>query len=638
MKAMSWSMIEVLETRDDLIKLIVEVIGKLFGQEIKPDSLEFSEPPNPELGDLTLPCFFLAKIAKTSPAKIAVSLAEALRPQLPADFTEVKNTGPYLNFTVRRGRSIQRVCDLVLQEVDRFGTVTDGVGQTMMIEYSGPNSNKALHLGHLRNNQLGISLLNIMAAAGYRVIPVNIINDRGIAICKSMVAYQLWYQPQTPQSVGKKGDHFVGECYARFQEELDNEYAAWLAECKALTLQEVEALAETDQDTLRAEFDQQSKLLKQANQMLIEWEAGNHQVRQLWTTMNSWVYDGFSQTYLRQGVHFDKVYLESDTYDQGRAIALQHEAAGTLAQAGLMFRDERNNLVFDLERFGLTQPGKPKVLIRGDGTTIYITQDIGTAVQRFEEFAPLNQLVYVVAREQELHFKQLFKMLELFGYPWAAQLFHRSYGMVRLTDGKMSSRRLKEGGVFLADDLMDHLHDLARQEILKRYGDTGDEYDADDLERRAEQIGLAALKYFLLRTSAEKDMIFEPAESLAFEGNTGPYLLYAYARIKSILRRAEVISETADLTVLNETVEIMLAKKLAQLPSVVSQAAREFNPTPVASWCYEVAKAFSQFYNHCQIIGSGDTLEPARLRLAFATAVALGNGLKLLGIEPLERM
>lgn len=613
---------EALGIAEQLIGVVAEAVKKVFKQEVDLKDLQLEVPPKPELGDVAMPCFLMAKQLKQSPATIAEKLATSIKPF--GLVSSISSVGPYINFSFTKGKVIAEVCGKIVEQGENYGQSKLGAGKRVMIEYSGPNSNKALHLGHLRNNQIGLSLVNIFRAAGYEVIPVNIINDRGIAICRSMVAYKKWADGATPESKGIKGDHFVGQLYAQFMEVRDKEFAQWLQTKKKLTMDSFKSLSEERQDEIVKEFEAQSPLVQESYDMLRKWEAKDPEVRKLWQTMNDWVYKGFNQTYARQGVSFDKVYLESNTYELGRQIVHQY------LKQGMVERDADNNIVIDLSAHGLDK----KVLIRADGTTVYITQDIGTAVLRFQEYDPLDQLIYVVASEQNYHFQVLFLMLKAFGYPWADRCFHRSYGMVNLPTGKLSSRRLKEGGIFLADDLMDHLHQLAREGILQREPNLSGE----PLEQRAEMIGQAALKYFLLRVNPDRNMIFEPEKSLEFEGNTGPYLQYAHARICGILRKSTASTEKANLSILDSPEELELAKALASFPQTIESATKDYNPTVVAAHLYEIAKVFSQFYNQHRILGSKPEIEKARLLLAKATAIVLKNGLRLLGIKAPERM
>jgi len=619
---MSSTITETLGITEQLIATVIEATKEVFKQKISPRDLQLTIPPKLELGDVAVPCFSLAKQLKQDPIVIAKKLAASTKPF--GVISSISSAGPYINFFFDPGKVIAEVCEKIINQGKNYGQSEVGAGKRVMIEYSGPNSNKALHLGHLRNNQLGLSLVNILRAAGYKVIPVNIINDRGIAICRSIVAYQKWGNGATPESTGIKGDHFVGQMYAKFTEAHDIELAEWIRAKKELTMNLFDSMSKEQQDELVKEFEAQSSLTQTAHDILRKWEAKDPEVRKLWQTMNDWVYEGFNQTYARQGVDFDKVYLESDTYESGREIVHQHLKQGTVE------RDADGNIVIDLSNYDLDK----KVLIRADGTTVYITQDIGMAVLRFQEYGPLDQLVYVVASEQNYHFRVLFLVLEAFGYPWANRCFHRSYGMVNLPTGKISSRKLKEGGTFLADDLMDHLHQLARKAILQREP----EFSGEPLEQRAEIIGQAALKYFLLKVNPDHDTIFEPEKSLEFEGNTGPYLQYAHARICGILRKITVSTEDADLSVLSSSEELELAKILADFPQAVKNAAKNYNPTIIATHLYNVAKAFSQFYNQHRILDSEPEIKKARLVLAKTTAIVLKNGLYLLGIKAPERM
>lgn len=601
---------------------IVAAIRKRFDVEIDIGDLQLSTPPDPSMGDVAMPCFPLAKQLKQNPAVIAERLAASMKPF--GVVSSISSVGPYINFSFAKGKVIAEVCGRIVDQDENYGQSKVGAGKRVMIEYSGPNSNKALHIGHLRNNQIGLTLVNIFRAVGYQVIPVNIVNDRGIAICQSMVAYQKWGESKTPEQLGIKGDHFVGQLYASFQEEKDNAFSAWLLKEHEATMNFFNALDKEQQDVYIKDFESQSELVQEAYDMLKAWENNDPEVRELWSRMNGWVYDGFDQTYARQGVVFDKVYYESDTYELGRDIILKH------LEKGDVVKDAKGNIVIDLSDEGLDQ----KVLVRSDGTTVYMTQDVGTAVLRFGDYDPLDYLVYVVANEQNYHFQVLFKILKRFGYPWADRCFHLSYGMVNMPSGKVSSRKIKEGGIFLADDLMDHLHQLAVEAIKER----NPELAGQELEDRAEIIAQSTLKYFLLSVNPGKNMIFNPEESLVFEGNTGPYLQSAHAKICSILIQEGIDEITEIPAVLESTEEMELAKLLTEFASRVEESANEYNPAIVAAYAYDVAKALNKFYNRHKVRGGQGEVTKARLALIKSTAIVLRNSLGLLGIEALERM
>ncbi|MFH0906802.1 MAG: arginine--tRNA ligase [bacterium] len=614
---------EVFEIDKQVIDIIFDAIKKVYGKEINLENIKMENPPRPELGDIAVACHLFAKQLKQNPNDIAEKLAGAIK--LSGVIKTAKNKGPYINFSLAKDKIIEKVCSRIIKEDKNYGKSDIGKGKQIMIEYSGPNSNKALHLGHLRNNQIGISLVNVFRMAGYEVVPVNIINDRGIHICKSMVAYLKWGKEETPESAKIKGDHFVGNLYARFIEARDNEFAEWLLKEKDITLKSFNSIEnEQEKNKITKEFESESYLVQESHEVLRKWEDNDPEIRQLWQKMNDWVYKGFEQTYKRQGVKFDKVYLESETYKLGKKIVLEY------LEKGILKRNNNGDIVIDLTSKGLDE----KVLIRADGTSVYITQDIGTVVMRFEDYKKLDKLIYVVASEQDYHFNVLFKTLKTLGYSWADKCFHMSHGMVNLPSGKISSRKLKQGGVFLADDLMDNLHNLAEKAVLKR----GPDLSKKEVNNRAEIISQAALKYFLLKVNPNKNMIFEPEKSLDFEGNTGPYLQYAYARICSILRKAKNVDKKSDLSLLNNSEEFELVKILAEFPKIIEKAVKGYDSAIIASYLYEIAKSFSFFYNKHRILGSSSELEKARLVLVQATAIVLKNGLSLLGIEILDKM
>jgi arginyl-tRNA synthetase len=471
----------------------------------------------------------------------------------------------------------------------------------VMVEYLSPNTNKPLHLGHMRNGSLGMALSNILKASNFEVIRANLVNDRGVHICKSMLAWLRWGGEETPESTGLKGDHFVGKWYVRYA----------------------------------IEADKDPHLDEEVQEMLQKWEAGDPETIKLWEKMNKWVYDGFAETYQNLGLQFDVFFYESETYKSGKDIITEG------ISKKVFYQDVKGNVVFDLpeEKFGLNKGGQPKKVtaLRSDGTSVYITQDIGTSVLKMNDY-DLSRSIYVVGSEQIHHFQCLFEILKKLGYDWAGGLFHLSYGMVYLPEGKMKSR---EGKVVDADNLIGEVKQLAVEEIRKRYADDK-HISEEDIEERAGKVAVGAIKFYLLRVSTSQDIHFDPKESLSFEGFTGPYCQYAYARICGILRNAKKKAENftqADFSLLGNPEELLLLQKMIQFPFEVEKAANEYSPIKVLSQTYEVAKAFNQFYNaHSVLQAEDEKLVVARLELIKATAVVIKNGLELLGIEVMEKM
>lgn len=570
--------------------------------KIIPDLLVVEIPPEPELGDLGIPMFPFAKIFKSAPAVIAAKIAGMLQADDAArsvgDFAAV---GPYVNVRLNKVTAASGILQKILEQKTVYGSLTDTgkaplAGARVMVEFSSPNTNKPLHLGHLRNDALGESVSRILKTAGAEVFKVNIINNRGVHICKSMLAYQKFHAARgdTPESLGIKSDRFVGDCYVEFDK--------WNKE---------DPTAE-----------------KQAQDLLVQWEQGDDAVRKLWKQMNDWAIAGISQTYARTGVSFDKLYYESDTYLKGREEILKG------LQDGIFYQEADGSVWVDLAEIGLDK----KVLLRKDGTALYMTQDIGTAIYRHHDW-PFDQLVYVVGSEQQYHFKVLFYVLKKLGYAWADQLYHLSYGMVNLPEGKMKSR---EGTVVDADDLINSLRDGALEEISAK----GREEAVGDPAAVAEKIALGALHYYLLQTTPTKDMLFNPKESLSFTGNTGPYLQYMGARICSILRRAadagiQPVPAAAAVELLTTEPEWDLIKVLGEFPRCVQKAAETFDPSQIAGYIYDVAKSFSRFYHECPALGiaaDSPQLAAARLVLITCTRTVLENGLNLILVPFLEAM
>ena len=585
---------------------VIAAVKELYGQEI-PEKLATLQKTRAEFeGNLTLVVFPFLKMSKKAPEATAEEIGQYLKEHCSAvsGYNVVKG---FLNLSIGGNAWIN-----VLNEIDanpHYGEkpVTEK-SPLVMIEYSSPNTNKPLHLGHVRNNLLGWSLAQIMTANGNKVVKTNIVNDRGIHICKSMLAWLKWGNGETPESSGKKGDHLIGDYYVAF----DKHYREEVKELMAKGMSEEEAKNE-------------APLIKEAHEMLVKWEQNDPEVRGLWRKMNEWVYAGFDETYKALGVGFDKIYYESDTYLEGK------EKVEEGLEKGLFYRREDGSVWADLTGEGLDE----KLLLRSDGTSVYMTQDIGTAKLRFQDY-PIDQMIYVVGNEQNYHFQVLSILLDKLGFKWGKDLVHFSYGMVELPNGKMKSR---EGTVVDADDLMQLMVDDA----LKTSQELGKFNDMTDEERKeiARIVGMGALKYFILKVDARKNMLFNPEESIDFNGNTGPFIQYTYARIRSILRKAEaegLVAKTSDSISLNEK-EIALIQKMSEYGAAVAQAGKDYSPSGIANYCYELTKAFNQFYHDYSILGA-ETQELKQLRLALAKNVAktIKNGMSLLGIEVPERM
>lgn len=565
----------------------------LQGDPVDANALSVENPPNSTMGDVGFPLFPFARVFRMAPPAIAAEVAARLAAdENMAQFGTVKAVGPYVNVFLAKGAVAGKTLTDIIGSGDAWGRSDALAGQRVMIEFSSPNTNKPLHLGHLRNDALGESISRILAFCGADVFKVNIVNNRGIHICKSMLAYQKFFDGETPESCGVKSDRFVGDCYVKF-----NEYSKAEPE-------EAEAGA---QELLRA------------------WEAGDPEVMKLWKRMNGWAEEGITQTYERTGVSFDKIYYESETYMKGREEIL----AGL--EKGLFYREEDGSVWVDLEPVGLDK----KVLLRKDGTALYMTQDVGTAIFRHTDW-DFNQLIYVVGSEQQYHFKVLFYVLRLLGYDWAENLYHLSYGMVNLPEGKMKSR---EGTVVDGDDLINSLRDGALEEISAK----GRDEAVGDPAAVAEKIALGALHYFLLQVSPTKDMIFNPGESLSFNGNTGPYLQYMGARISSILRKvaddASLAGGSVKPELLTSEAEWELLKILGEFPKQTIRAAQNHDPSVVTGFIYELSKAFSRFYHDCPIIAAGSAdLARTRLELVRACRIVLKNALDLVLVPFLESM
>ena len=599
-----------------IITTAQQAVKTLYGQEVPEKMVQLQKTKREFEGNLTLVVFPFLKISRKKPEDTAQDLGEYIKQNCDAiaDFNVVKG---FLNLVIDSKAWIGLLNEM--NSNPKFGEkpVTEN-SPLVMIEYSSPNTNKPLHLGHVRNNLLGWSLAQIMEANGNRVIKTNIVNDRGIHICKSMLAWLKFGNGETPETSGKKGDHLIGDYYVAF----DKHYREEVAELKAKYMAEG-----MDEEAATEKAKAEAPLIKEAHEMLVKWENNDPEVRALWKNMNDWVYAGFDETYKALGVGFDKIYYESNTYLVGKKKVEEGLAKG------LFFRKPDNSVWADLTDEGLDQ----KLLLRADGTSVYMTQDIGTAEMRFADY-PIDKMIYVVGNEQNYHFQVLSILLDRLGFKWGKELVHFSYGMVELPNGKMKSR---EGTVVDADELIEAMVDDA----LKTSEELGKFKDMSEEERReiARVVGLGALKYFILKVDARKNMLFNPEESIDFNGNTGPFIQYTYARIRSILRKAEAegIAIPASLEAnmpLNEK-EIELIQKIGEFGAAVEQAGKDYSPSGIANYCYELTKAFNQFYHDYSILGA-DTKEEKLVRLVLAANVAktLRNGMALLGIEVPERM
>ena len=587
---------------------VKQAVKSLYGQEVPDKMVQVQKTRSEFEGNLTLVVFPFVKMARKSPEQTAQELGSYLVENCEAveRFNVVKG---FLNMVIAPAAWLSLLADIDADEHYGMKQATDD-SPLVMIEYSSPNTNKPLHLGHVRNNLLGWSLAQIMQANGNRVVKTNIVNDRGIHICKSMLAWLKWGNGETPESSGKKGDHLIGDYYVAF----DKHYR-----------EEVKELVAQGMDEEKAK--QEAPLIKEAHDMHVKWEQNDPEVRALWEKMNAWVYAGFDETYKKMGVSFDKIYYESQTYLKGKAKVEEG------LQKGLFFRKEDNSVWADLTNEGLDQ----KLLLRSDGTSVYMTQDIGTAEMRFHDY-PIDKMIYVVGNEQNYHFQVLSILLDRLGFKWGKELVHFSYGMVELPNGKMKSR---EGTVVDADDLMD----LMVADAKKTSEELGKFDDMTEEERNeiARIVGMGALKYFILKVDARKNMLFNPEESIDFNGNTGPFIQYTYARIRSILRKAAAAGSTSQtsstgLTSLSGK-EIDLIQKMSEFGAAVEQAGKDYSPSGIANYCYELTKQFNQFYHDYSILGADTEEEKAfRLMLAKNVAKTIKNGMSLLGIEVPERM
>ena len=585
-------------------------LKELYGQEV-PEKMVQLQETRPEFeGNLTLVVFPFLKMSHKKPEETAQEIGDYLKKEasdVVSDFNVVKG---FLNLVIAPAQWIQLL--ETIQKNPRYGflPVTDK-SPLVMIEYSSPNTNKPLHLGHVRNNLLGWALANVMEANGNKVVKTNIVNDRGIHICKSMLAWLRYGNGETPETSGKKGDHLIGDYYVAF----DKHYREEVKELVARGMDEEQA-------------KQEAPLIKEAHEMLVKWEQNDPEVRALWRRMNEWVYAGFDETYQALGVGFDKIYYESDTYLEGKEKVMEG------LEKGFFYRREDGSVWADLTKEGLDE----KLLLRSDGTSVYMTQDIGTAKLRFQDY-PIDKMIYVVGNEQNYHFQVLSILLDKLGFKWGKDLVHFSYGMVELPNGKMKSR---EGTVVDADDLIKTMIEDARQMSADKVNKLED-ITEEEAQEIARIVGMGALKYFILKVDARKNMLFNPEESIDFNGNTGPFIQYTYARIRSILRKAEAqgigIPDTLPTTAELSDKEVSLIQHLSDFAQTVRQAGQDYNPSCIANYCYELVKEYNQFYHDFSVLREEDKQKQlVRLALSEAVSKVVKNGLGLLGIEVPERM
>ncbi len=586
---------------------VSQVINELFDLSSNPTDIILQKTKKEFEGDFTLVTFPYIKAAKATPEKTGELIGEQLIKKNPS-ITKFNVVKGFLNFSLSN--------DFWLNEFKRINKeVNYGIkpakssGQQMMLEYSSPNTNKPLHLGHVRNNLLGYSVATIMKTQGHDVIKVNLVNDRGIHICKSMIAWKLFGNGETPQSSGLKGDHLVGKYYVIFDKEYKKEIQALIGG-----------------GATKEEAEKQAPIMLQTQEMLLKWEASDKETIDLWKMMNGWVYDGFAVSYKKLGVDFDKMYYESNTYLLGKEVVQEGLAKG------VFYKKDNGSICIDLTEDKLDE----KVVLRSDGTSVYITQDMGTAIERFKEFPAISRMIYTVGNEQDYHFKVLFKILEKLGYAWAKECYHLSYGMVELPEGKMKSR---EGTVVDADDLMDGMVATAKEtteELGKVEG-----FTQDELEQLYQTIGMGALKYFILKVDPKKKMLFDPKESIDFNGHTGPFIQYTHARIKSILRKfdgkANAIIISDNITLHEKEKELI--KLQYDFPKMLEESSNTYNPAVVANYIYELTKLFNQFYNECPVLKEeNNTIKEFRISLIDKTSEIIKNGMLCLGIDVPERM
>lgn len=600
-----------------LTATVIEAIKTLYSQDIPEKMVQLQKTKKEFEGHLTLVVFPFLKMARKSPVAAGEEIGSYLKEKHPELISDYNAVSGFLNMTISSAYWVRLLDDMESKETFGIKEVTDK-SPLVMIEYSSPNTNKPLHLGHVRNNLLGNALANVMTACGNKVVRTNIVNDRGIHICKSMLAWQKYGNGETPESAGKKGDHLIGDYYVAF----DKHYKEEVKELQAKY--EAEGM---NADEARKKAEEEAPLIKEAHEMLRKWEAGDEDVRALWKKMNAWVYEGFDETYKKMGVYFDKIYYESDTYLEGKDLVLDG------LEKGLFFKKEDGSVWADLTNEGLDE----KILLRNDGTSVYMTQDIGTAKLRFLDF-PIDKMIYVVGNEQNYHFQVLSILLDRLGFKWGKDLIHFSYGMVELPNGKMKSR---EGTVVDADDLMQAMIDEASAMSAERGKLKGlSEDEAAEISRK---VGLGALKYFILKVDARKNMLFNPEESIDFNGNTGPFIQYTHARIQSILRNAhevgvEIPEKIAADTELS-TKEEDLIQMISEFPLAVEQAGSDYNVSVIANYAYELVKEYNQFYHDFPILHEEDEKKKVfRIVLSDCVAKTIKTAMSLLGIEVPDRM
>ncbi|MFD1258920.1 arginine--tRNA ligase [Mucilaginibacter terrae] len=586
---------------DFIIDATIKAVQQLYNTTITANDINLQQTRKEFEGQVTIVTFSFTKFSRKSPEQTGQDVGEYLLANIDevSDFNIIKG---FLNISIANSYWLYIYNNTISKE--SFG-IAQPNGKKVMVEYSSPNTNKPLHLGHVRNNLLGYSVAAILEAAGYEVVKANLVNDRGIHICKSMLAWQMFGEGETPQSAGLKGDHLVGKYYVIF----DKEYKRQIEDLKAVGKTEEEA-------------KKSAPLIIQAQQMLQKWEAGDEAVISLWKTMNTWVYDGFAKTYKKLGVDFDQYYYESNTYLLGKDIIEEG------LTKGIFFKKEDGSVWIDLTEEGLDQ----KLVLRADGTSVYITQDLGTAQLKYNDFG-MDESIYVVGNEQDYHFKVLFLILQKLGKNWAKGLYHLSYGMVDLPSGKMKSR---EGTVVDADDLIAEMEATAKEQT-EALGKT-EGYSDEDKQHLYYMIGMGALKYFLLKVDPKKRLLFDPNESVDFQGHTGPFIQYTHARIKSVLSRAGDITQT-NLTSELDPLERDLIITLSQYPETIEIAAKEFNPAAIANYIYDLAKIYNKFYHEKSILqAESSSLKNFRLKISSTTAKIIAHGMKLLGINVPERM
>lgn len=600
-----------------LIPAVVRAIKTLYGEEVSADQVQLQKTKKEFEGHLTLVVFPFLRISKKKPEVTAQEIGEYLvqNENVISKFNVIKG---FLNLTIASSAWVELLNKIQSQKNYGIVPATED-SPLVMIEYSSPNTNKPLHLGHVRNNLLGVALANIIGANGNKVVKTNIVNDRGIHICKSMLAWLKWGNGETPESTGKKGDHLIGDYYVAFDKHYRAEVKELMAQYQAKGMSEEEA---------KAMAEKESPLMKEAHEMLVKWEQNDPEVRGLWAKMNSWVYAGFDETYKALGVTFDKIYYESDTYLEGK------EKVEEGLKKGLFFKKEDGSVWADLTPEGLDQ----KLLLRSDGTSVYMTQDIGTAKLRFQDY-PINKMIYVVGNEQNYHFQVLSILLDKLGFEWGKDLLHFSYGMVELPNGKMKSR---EGTVVDADDLIEKMVEDAKQVSADKINKLTDitEEEANEIARI---VGLGALKYFILKVDPRKNMLFNPEESIDFNGNTGPFIQYTYARIRSVLRKAAeagiVVPETLETGIELSEKEESLVQLLSEFATNVKIAGKDYSPSTIANYCYDLVKEFNQFYHDYSILHEEDEKKMIfRLVLSANVAKVIRLGMGLLGIDVPERM